>query len=419
MRSSARRVVITGVGLVTPVGVGTAETFAGLLAGQSGLGPITRFDTTDWPVRIAGEVKGFDPLRWVDRKESKKMDRFIHYGIAASRMAMDQAGLGEKVPDPDRTGVLIGVGLGGLETIEEAVHTVYGKGPRKVSPFTLPKLIANLAPGHVSMMIGARGPNLCSVSACATGAHRVGDAARLIARGDADMMLAGGAEATITPLGIAGFAAMRALSTRNEEPLRASRPFDKDRDGFVAAEGAGVLVLESWESARARGATILAELAGYGQSADAFHMTQPDPEGWGAQRAMRLALDDAGLAPDAVQYINAHGTSTPYNDKIESLAIRGVFGAHADRLAVSSTKSMTGHMLGAAGSVEAGVCALVIARGMIPPTINLENPDEGCDLDYVPHVARDARVDVALSNSFGFGGTNVSLVLRRFEEAHP
>jgi 3-oxoacyl-[acyl-carrier-protein] synthase II len=417
MRISGRRVVVTGVGLVTPLGIGTHETWRAVLAGQSGIGQITRFDTTDWPVTIAGEVEGFDPLVWLSRKDAKKMDRFIHYAIAASRMAMAHAGLGETVPEPDRAGVVVGVGLGGLETLEAAVHTVYNRGPRKVSPFTLPKLLANMAPGHISIMLGARGPNLSSVSACATGAHSIGDAARLIAMGDADLMIAGGCEATVTPLGIAGFAAMKALSRRNDDPTTASRPFDADRDGFVSAEGAGVLILELLEHAQARGANILCEVAGYGQSSDAFHMTQPDPEGRGAQACMRNALRDAELEPTAVHYINAHGTSTPWNDRTESQAIRAVFGEHADALAVSSTKSMTGHTLGAAGAIEGAFCALAIAEQVAPPTINLQTPGEGCDLDYVPDEARRMRIDATLSNSFGFGGTNVSLAFRRVEES--
>ncbi len=414
MRTSSRRVVVTGVGLLTPVGIGTETNWQALIAGESGIGPITHFDATDYPVRIAGEVPDFDALRWISRKEAKKMDRFIHFAMAATHLALEDAGLPLQVPEPDRTGVVIGVGMGGLQTLEEAVDVIRTKGPGRVSPFTIPKLIINMAPGHVSMLTGARGPNLSSVSACATGAHSVGDAARLIAMGDADVMIAGGSEATVTALGIAGFAAMKALSTRNDDPQRASRPFDADRDGFVSAEGAAVLILELLEHAVARGARILCEVAGYGQSSDAHHMTMPDPDGAGAAAAMRNALADAELSPDAVDYVNAHGTSTPTNDRIETLALKHVFGEHARRLAVSSTKSMTGHMLGAAGAVEAAICALAIERGVVPPTINLDTPGEGCDLDYVPHTARDLRVDAALSNSFGFGGTNACLVLRRF-----
>ncbi len=414
MRTSSRRVVVTGVGLLTPVGIGTEANWQALIAGESGIGPITNFDATDYPVRIAGEVPDFDPLRWIGRKEAKKMDRFIHFAMAATHLALEHAGLPLQVPEPDRTGVVIGVGMGGLQTLEEAVDVIREKGPSRVSPFTIPKLIINMAPGHVSMLTGARGPNLSSVSACATGAHSVGDAARLIAMGDADVMIAGGSEATVTALGIAGFAAMKALSTRNDDPQRASRPFDADRDGFVSAEGAAVLILELLEHAVARGARILCEVAGYGQSSDAHHMTMPDPDGAGAAAAMRNALADAEMSPEAIDYVNAHGTSTPTNDRIETLALKHVFGEHARRLAVSSTKSMTGHMLGAAGAVEAAICALAIERGVVPPTINLDTPGEGCDLDYVPHTARDLRVDAALSNSFGFGGTNACLVLRRF-----
>ncbi|MEZ4474986.1 MAG: beta-ketoacyl-ACP synthase II [bacterium] len=410
MRAFERRVVVTGIGLVTPVGIGTEETWSALMAGKSGIGPITRFDATEYPARIAGEVSDFDPERFIDRRDARKMDRFIQFAVAAADMAARDAGI-LPLADPDRVGVLVGVGLGGLETLEEGFEVVTTKGPRRVSPFTIPKLIGNMAPGHISMITGARGPNLSSVSACATGAHSIGDAARLIAMDDADVMIAGGAEATITRLGIAGFAAMKALSTRNDEPERASRPFDQGRDGFVSAEGAGVVILEELEHARARGAHIYCEILGYGQSADAFHMTRPSPEGDGAQAAMRNALRDAGLAPEAVTYINAHGTSTPHGDNIEILAIRKVFGEHADRLMVSSTKSMTGHMLGAAGAVELAVCALAVARGQVPPTINLEDPDPECNVDLVPGEGRTVPVPVALSNSFGFGGTNVCLIV--------
>lgn len=414
MRAFKRRVVVTGLGLVTPVGVDTESTWQGVLAGRSGIGPITRFDAAEYPVRIAGEVTDFDPTAHIPPRDAKKMDRFIQFAVAASMMAVKDAGL-EPLPDPERTGVLIGVGLGGLETLEQGFEVVTTRGPKRVSPFTIPKLIANLAPGHVSMMLGARGPNLSSVSACATGAHSIGDAARLIAMDDADVVIAGGAEATITRLGIAGFAAMRALSTRNDDPAGASRPFDAGRNGFVSAEGAGVLVLEEREHALARGATIYAEVAGYGQSSDAFHMTKPSPDGAGAQLAMRNALRDAELAPEAIGYVNAHGTSTPFGDAIETLAIKQVFGEHAERLWVSSTKSMTGHMLGAAGAVEAAFCALVLHTGRVPPTINQVDADPDCDLDYVPNTAREGRFDAVLSNSFGFGGTNVSLIFTRGE----
>jgi 3-oxoacyl-[acyl-carrier-protein] synthase II len=383
-----------------------------MLEGHSGVGPITAFDASAFTARIAGEVSGFDVSQWMGRKDARKMDRFIHLAIAATEMALADAGLSSPVPDPERTGVLVGVGLGGIGTIE-AAHEIYRtRGPKRLSPFMIPRLIANMAPGNISIRIGAQGPNLSSVSACATGAHSVGDAARLIAMGDADVMVAGGAEATITPLGVGGFAAMRALSTRNDDPTTASRPFDAGRDGFVCAEGAGVLILETYERAKARGARIYAELAGYGQSSDAYHMTLPHPDGRGAKAAMRNALADAELPLEAIDYVNAHGTSTPHGDIAESRAIRAVFGTHADALWVSSTKSMTGHMLGAAGAVEAAVCCLSIAKGQVPPTINLHEPDPECTLDYVPNVARSKPVGAALTNSFGFGGTNVSLVFK-------
>jgi 3-oxoacyl-[acyl-carrier-protein] synthase II len=407
-----RRVVITGIGLITPLGVGTEPTWSALLEGRSGVGPITRFDASDFSVQIAGEVSDFDPLVWVPKKEARHMDRFIHFAIAAAQLAFDDAGLSTPLPNPERCGALIGVGLGGLESLELAAKTLAERGPRRLSPFMIPQLIANLAPGQVSMRLGLQGPNLSSVSACATGAHSLGDAARLIAWGEADVMVAGGAEATITPLGVGGFAAMKALSTRNNAPEAASRPFDIGRDGFVASEGAGVLVLESLEHAQARGATIYAELAGYGQSSDAHHITLPAPDGRGARAAMRLALEDAGLNPSDVGYLNAHGTSTPAGDIAESKAIRAVFGEASDQLWVSSTKSMLGHMLGAAGSVEAAVCALALKHGEVPPTMNLDTPDPECDLDYVPHTARSRALKATLTNSFGFGGTNVSLALK-------
>ena len=415
MRTSSRRVVITGVGLITPLGIGLESNWAALLAGRSGIGPITRFDTTGHAVRIAGEVREFDPTAWVPRKEARKMDAFIHYAIAAAQMAADDAGWTSPVADPDRTGVVIGSGMGGLETLEAAIEVLRTRGPKRIGPFVIPRILTNLAAGHVSMRFGARGPNLSSVSACATGAHCIGDAARLIAMGDADAMFAGGAEATITPVGVSGFAAMRALSARNDEPERACRPFDADRDGFVCAEGSGVVTLEALETARIRGAHIYAEVVGYGQSSDAHHITMPDPDGAGATLAMQRALDDAGLEPEAVGYINAHGTSTPVNDAIETRAIKRVFGDHARHIAVSSTKSMTGHMLGAAGAVEVAFSAMAIERGMLPPTINYDTPDPDCDLDYVPNRPRSTRIDVALSNSFGFGSTNAAIAVRRVE----
>ena len=409
----SRRVALTGIGLITPVGIGTQATWSALLAGQSGVGPITQFDTHDHPVRIAGEVDGFDPLNWMGRKDAKKMDRFIQFAVAGAKLAAEDAGLAIPVARPGRCGVIIGVGLCGLRTIEDAGEILRTKGPRRLSPFMLPRLISNLAPGQVSIHLGAEGPNFGVVSACATGAHSVGEAMRKIERGDADVIFAGGAEATVTPLGVAGFAAMKALSTRNAEPTQASRPFDAGRNGFVVAEGAGVLVLEAMDHAQRRGARIYAELSGYGQSSDAHHITQPEPTGRGAIRAMRAALADARLSPDAVDYINAHGTSTPAGDVAESKAIGEVFGERASALWVSSTKSMTGHMLGAAGAVETAVCALSIHHGVVPPTINLDEIDPQCTLDYVPHTARRGAIDVALSNSFGFGGANVSLVLQR------
>ena len=414
MRAPAnRRVVVTGIGLVTPVAVGTRETWQGLLAGRSGIGPITHFDATDYASRIAGEVGELDLSAWVGRKDAKKMDRFIQLSVAASMFALDDARLDCPVPDGDRTGVLIGAGMGGLQTLFDAQEVLVNRGPRRVSPFTIPRLIPNLAPGWVSILTGARGPNLCSVSACATGAHSIGDAARLIARGDADVMLAGGTEAAVTHLGIAGFAAMKALSTRNDAPELASRPFDAEREGFVCAEGAATLILETLEGARARDARIYAEVAGYGQSADGHHMTMPAPGGEGAQRAMRAALADAELTPDAVAYVNAHGTSTPGGDEAEVQAIRAVFGDHADALWVSSTKSMTGHTLGAAGAIESAVCALAVHEGQVPPTTNLTTPDEACDLDFVTDGARSGDIGVAMNNSFGFGGTNACLVFAR------
>jgi 3-oxoacyl-[acyl-carrier-protein] synthase II len=410
-----RRIVVTGLGLVSPVGIGIREPWEALLRGESGIGPITRFDTTEFATRFAGEVKGFHPEEWMDPKEARRMDRFIHYAMAAAKIALDDAGLRIDESNAHRVGVYVGAGLGGLATLEEYHDVLREKGPRRISPFFIPMLIANLAPGHISIKYGAKGPNLSHVSACATGAHAIGDAFETILRGDADAMICGGTEATITPLGVGGFNAMKALSTRNEEPQRASRPFDKERDGFVIAEGAGILVVEELETAKRRGAPIVCEIIGYGLTSDAHHITAPAPEGEGAARCMRMALEDARIAPEEVQYINAHGTSTPHNDVNETLAIKKVFGHHARRLMVSSTKSMTGHMLGAAGGAEALITALALKHQKAPPTINYEYPDPDCDLDYVPNAARDARIDVALSNAFGFGGTNACLALRRFE----
>jgi 3-oxoacyl-[acyl-carrier-protein] synthase II len=400
---------------LSPVGIGIENNWKALLEARSGIGEITLFDASDYPVRIAGEVTEFSGSDFFSNKELRKLDRYEQFAIVAARMAAEDAGLDRASLEGDRTGVLIGTGLGGLETFWDAVVTIRERGPKRVSPFTIPKIIANMASGHVSIEFGARGPNLASVSACATGAHSIGDAARLIAMGDADAMIAGGVEAAIGPVCLAGFAAMKALSTRNDDPATASRPFDLNRDGFVAAEGAAVVILELLENARARGARIYAEVAGYGQSADAHHITSPDPDGYGAQLAMRNALNDAGLTAAGVQYINAHGTSTPFNDAIETIAVKGVFGAAADDLWISSTKACTGHLLGGAGALEAAYTALAIQRNEAPPTANYETPDPACDLDYVPHKPRQREISAALSNSFGFGGTNVCLALAQPE----
>ena len=409
-----RRVVVTGLGLVTSVGIGVEETWQALLAGKSGIGRITLFDASDFPTQIAAEVKGFDPERFIDKKEARRMDRFVQFGVVATDMAMRQAGFEKPFEGEEaaRVATILGSGIGGLATLEDEHETLLAKGPRRLSPFFIPMMIVNLLPGNISIRWGARGPSWSPVSACATGAHAIGEAFRTIQRGDADVAICGGAEAAITPLGIGGFTAMRAMSTRNDDPQGASRPFDKDRDGFVQGEGAGVLVLEELEHAKKRGANILGEIVGYGANADAFHITAPSDEG--APACIRLCLEDGGIHPEEVGYINAHGTSTPLNDANETAAIKKVFGDHARKLAVSSTKSMIGHTLGAAGGIEAVITVLAITRGVLPPTINYTTPDPECDLDYVPNVAREQRVDVALSNSFGFGGTNVVLAFRRF-----
>ena len=409
-----RRVVITGVGAVTPVGNTAEEFWQGVLEGRSGIGPITRFDATGFDTRIAGELKGFDPLTYIDKKDDRKFDPFLKYAVACAVMAVEDAALKTDRVDATRFGVLVGSGIGGLETLLANYEALRTKGPDRVSPFLIPMLIVNMASGVISMRMGAKGPNSAVVTACATGNHAIGDAAKIIERGDADVMIAGGAEAIIIPLAIAGFAQMKAMSTRNDDPAHASRPFDAERDGFVCGEGAGLLVLESLEHARQRDARIYAEVVGYGMTGDAHHMTAPDPEGDGAVRAMAAALRDAELEPSAVGYINAHGTSTPYNDKFETIAIKRVFGEHAHKLAVSSTKSMTGHLLGAAGGIEAIATTFAIYHGMLPPTINYEKPDPDCDLDYVPNHARKQEVEVALSNAFGFGGTNATLAFRKF-----
>jgi len=414
MAMDKRRVVMTGAGAVTPVGNTAEEYWASLLAGRSGIGPITRFDASQMPTRIAGEIKGFDPLKYIDKKDDRKFDRFLKYAVACAVMAVEDAGLKTDRVDATRFGVLVGSGIGGIETLLEQYAILTEKGPDRVSPFFVPMIIVNMASGVISMRFGARGPNSSVVTACATGNHAIGDAMRIIQRGDADVMIAGGAEAIIVPLTIAGFCQMKAMSTRNDDPTKASRPFDAERDGFVCGEGGGLVVLESLEHARAREARIYAEIVGYGMTGDAHHMTAPDPEGDGAARAMAAALRDAALEPSSVGYINAHGTSTPYNDKFETIAIKRVFGGHAKKLAVSSTKSMTGHLLGAAGGIEAIATAFALHHGMLPPTMNYEKPDPDCDLDYIPNQARKQEIEVALSNAFGFGGTNATLVFKKY-----
>lgn len=410
-----RRVVVTGLGVVAPNGIGVDTFWKSLMNGVSGIDRIARFDASRHDTKIAAEVKGFDPLLYMEKKEVKKMDRFIHYAMAGAIMAVDDAQLVVKDVERSRIGVLIGTGMGGIPCLEETHKILLEKGPGRISPFFIPSIITNLASGHIAIRFGLRGPNSCVSTACATGNHAIGDSFELIRRGMADAMFAGGTEAVISPLTIGGFGAMKALSTRNDAPQRASRPFDKGRDGFVMGEGAGVLILEELEHALHRGARIYAELNGYGMSADAYHMTAPEPEGAGAIASMNLALEDAGLQPEEVDYINAHGTSTPAGDAAETKAIKKVFGDHAYRLAVSSIKSMTGHLLGAAGGVEAVATALTLHHGVIPPTTNYDEPDPECDLDYVPNNARRAEVRVAFSNSFGFGGTNATLVFKRYE----
>lgn len=411
-----RRVVVTGVGLVTPLGVGIDNVWQRIVKGESGIGPITRFDASKHDTKFAGEVRDFNPEEFIPHKDVRKMDLFIQYALAATKHAFEDSGLDMTKEDPERAGCVVGTGLGGLPTLER-FHSIYlERGPGRISPFFIPMLIANEAPGNISIYYGLKGPNLCVVTACATGAHSIGESCRIIQYGDADIMVAGGTEGNLTPLTVGGFNALKALSTRNDAPQKASRPFEKDRDGFVIAEGAGVLILEELEHARARGAKIYAEITGYGYNGDAYHITAPSPDGDGPIRCMKLALRDAGMAPEEVSYINAHGTSTDLNDASETLAIKTVFGDYAYRLPISSTKSMIGHLLGAAGAVEAVFSVLSIRDGICPPTINYETPDPDCDLDYVPNVARKHDVRVALSNSFGFGGTNCTLIFRRFEE---
>ena len=414
MKREPRRVAVTGVGLVSPLGVGTAENWNALLAGKSGIGPITRFDTTEYPSRIAGEVKGFNPLDYVDKKEVKKSDTFIHFALAAARFALEDSGLRIDEENADRVGVVIGSGIGGLPLIEATHKILLEKGPSRVSPFFIPGQIVNMAAGQVSIHHGARGPNTSPATACTTGLHAIGDAFRFIQSDEADAMIAGGTEAVITPLAVAGFCAMRALSTHNDEPEKACRPWDAGRDGFIMSEGCGLVVLEEMESAKRRGAPIYAEIVGYGMSADAYHISAPHPNGDGAVRVMRAALRDADIEPERIGYINAHGTSTPLGDLSEVRAIKTVFGDHAYKLAVSSTKSCTGHLLGAAGGLETGILALAVRDQILPPTINLDEPGEGCDLDFVPHTARKVDLEYAASNSFGFGGTNASIILKRY-----
>ncbi|OLD97242.1 MAG: beta-ketoacyl-[acyl-carrier-protein] synthase II [Candidatus Rokubacteria bacterium 13_1_20CM_4_68_9] len=417
-----RRVVVTGLGALTPLGNTAEEFWAGLVQGRSGIGPITKFDAHAkdahgayrYPTRIAGEIRNFDPLNFVDKKEARRLDPYLQYAVASSVMAVQDAGFDLAKIDGARFGVIVGSGIGGITTLLDGEHILQEKGPERVSPFLIPMLIVNMASGLISMRFGAKGPNTSVVTACATGNHAIGDAFKVIERGDADLMIAGGAEAIIVPLTMAGFCAMKAMTNRNDDPPRASRPFEADRDGFVPSEGAGIVILEALEHARRRDARIYAEIVGYGASADAHHMTAPDPDGDGALRAMAGAMRDAGLEPTAIGYINAHGTSTPYNDKFETIAIKRLFGEHAGRLAVSSTKSMTGHLLGAAGGVEAIATALALHHGILPPTINYEKPDPECDLDYIPNQARKQDVDFALSNAFGFGGTNATLAFKKY-----
>jgi len=410
-----KRVVITGLGAISPVGIGKDDFWQSLINGVSGVGPITRFDASDFTAQIAGEVKNFDPAQYIDKKEAKRMDRFTQFAVAATKMALEDAKIDLDCEDRSRIGTYIGTGIGGIETLHEQFKVLFDKGPGRISPFFVPMMIANMASGQTSITYGLQGPNSCVVTACATGTNSIGDAFKVIQRGDADVMVAGGTEAAVSPAAVAGFCSMKALSSRNDEPTKASRPFDKDRNGFVMGEGAGVVVLESLEHALARGAHIYAEIAGYGYNADAFHITAPAPEGAQAAKCMAMAIEDAGLSTNDVDYVNAHGTSTPLNDKNETLAIKSLFGEHAHKMAVSSIKSMTGHLLGAAGGIECIATALTIANGIIPPTINYETPDPDLDLDYVPNKAREQKVDVAISNSFGFGGHNATILLKKYQ----
>lgn len=410
-----RRIVITGLSMITPLGIGVKGSWESLIAGRSGIKRITQFDSSNFPTKIAGEVQDFNPEDYIEYKDIKKMDRFIHFAIAATKMAIDDSGLQITDSNAEKVGVIVGSGIGGLSAIEHYHSVLLEKGPRRITPFFIPMLVINLASGQISIRFGAKGPNSAVATACATGSHSIGDAYKIIQRGDADAMIAGGTEAVITPLGIGGFNAMKALSTRNDEPEKASRPFDIDRDGFVMGEGAGILILESLEGALDRGAKIYAEIVGYGMTADAYHITSPVPDGEGAARCMKMTLKDGGADPSEIDYINAHGTSTKYGDEIESKAIKTVFGEHAYKVAISSTKSMTGHLLGAAGGVEAVIVVLSIYNDIVPPTINLDKPDPECDLDYIPYKSRKMVVNYALTNSFGFGGTNACLLFKKFE----
>ncbi|GMA99301.1 beta-ketoacyl-ACP synthase II [Pelosinus sp. IPA-1] len=411
-----KRVVITGLGAVTPIGIGKDKFWQALLEGKSGIGKITRFDASEYTTQIAGEVKDFDPAQYIDKKEAKRMDRFTQFAVAASKMAFDDSGIDLQSEDLTRIGTMIGTGIGGMDTLNEQYKNLFDKGPSRISPFFIPMMIGNMAAGQTSITFGLQGPCNCVTTACATGTNAIGDAFKVIQRGDADVMVAGGTEAAISPIAVAGFCSMKALSTRNDEPEKASRPFDKDRNGFVMGEGSGVVILESLEHALARNAHIYAEIIGYGFNADAYHITAPAPEGAQAAKCMAMALKDGDIEPEAVDYINAHGTSTPLNDKNETLAIKSLFGEHAYKLAVSSIKSMTGHLLGAAGGIECIATALTIENGQIPPTINCDEPDEELDLDYVPHTSRKQVVNVALSNSLGFGGHNATILLKKFQK---
>jgi 3-oxoacyl-[acyl-carrier-protein] synthase II len=417
MSNINRRVVITGMGMLTPLGLDTASTWQGLIAGKSGIDCITQFDASNYETKIAGEIKGFDPIAFMSVKEAKRMDRFAQLAVVAAKQALTQSGLAVNASNANYIGVIIGSGVGGLNTLFEQARVLIEKGPDRLSPFTVPMMIADMAAAQVSISLGVKGPNFCTMSACSSGADAIGVAFEMIRRGDAPIMFSGGTESAINPIGIAGFSALKALSTRNDSPQTASRPFDALRDGFIMSEGAAVLVVESLENARTRGANIIGEIISYGSSADAYHMTQPIESGEGGVRSIKRAIERAGLKPEDIDYINAHGTSTPLNDKMETSAIKGVFGQYACKIPISSTKSMTGHLIGAAGALEAAICALVINEGIIPPTINLTHPDPNCNLDYVPNKARKARVEVALSNSFGFGGHNSTLILGRYSEA--